>query len=143
MKAYSTDLRKRILQRYDQGLGTQVEIAELFGVSRSFVQALIRNRKKRGSIEPKPRGGNRPGPFQKTEGQDALRLLVVRQSDATIEQLVELLRREHDIVTSRSAVDRALKQLGISREKNSFSPANAKQKESKQSGQPSGKKLKG
>jgi DNA invertase Pin-like site-specific DNA recombinase len=42
--AYSTDLREKITRAYDDGLGSQRAIAELFGVSRSFVEKLLPDR---------------------------------------------------------------------------------------------------
>ena len=42
MKSYSTDLRHKIVQAYTRRLGSQRALAELFGVSVSFVAKLLR-----------------------------------------------------------------------------------------------------
>jgi transposase len=61
MKAYSVDLRTRIVEAVDRHLGSQGEVAALFGVSRSVVKKLLRQRRETGSVAPKPhRGGHTP-----------------------------------------------------------------------------------
>jgi transposase len=57
MKAYSLNLREKILRAYDQRLGSQRAIAALFGVSQSFVEKVLRRRRTRGYRAAPPRGG--------------------------------------------------------------------------------------
>lgn len=57
--AYSTDLRQKIVRAYDAQLGSQRAIAELFGVSRSFVEKLLARRRSTGEITALPHGGGR------------------------------------------------------------------------------------
>jgi hypothetical protein len=59
MKPYAIDLREKLLQAYDQGLGSQRALAVLFGVSRSFVEKLLQRRRTTGEIAPRPHGGGR------------------------------------------------------------------------------------
>jgi transposase len=59
MKAYSLDLRQKILRAYDQRLGSQRALAALFGVSQSFVETLLRRRRTTGDIAPRPHAGGR------------------------------------------------------------------------------------
>ena len=47
MKAYSLDLRKKIVEAIDNEVGTYREVAELFGVHESFIYKLLRQ-----NIEP-------------------------------------------------------------------------------------------
>ena len=54
MKAYSLDLRQKILRASDQGLGSQCAIAAFFGVSLSFVEKLLRRRRTTGDVAPRP-----------------------------------------------------------------------------------------
>jgi transposase len=61
MAAYSIDLRQKILHAYTRGLGSQRALADLFGVSLSFVEKLLRRHRTTGDIAPKPHaGGQRP-----------------------------------------------------------------------------------
>jgi transposase len=83
MKAYSLDLRQKILRASEQGLGSQRAIAALFGVSQSFVEKLLRRRRASGDIAPRPHAGGR-----RALGDEAA-LAQVRQSvpahpDATL-----------------------------------------------------------
>ncbi len=50
MAAYSLDLRQRIVDAVERGVGTRSEIASLFGVHESFVYKLLRQKRERGDI---------------------------------------------------------------------------------------------
>ena len=60
MKAYSQDLRKRILETVQRGDGTLRQIARRFLVSVSFVTRLLQLHRSTGSLEPRPYGGGNP-----------------------------------------------------------------------------------
>jgi transposase len=61
MATYSIDLRHKILQACERRLGSQRALADLFGVSLSCVETLLRRRRTTGDIAPKPHaGGQRP-----------------------------------------------------------------------------------
>jgi transposase len=57
-KAYSMDLRKRVIEPCDQGQ-TIAQVAKRFAVSPSFVEKLQPRRRERGTLEPKPHAGGR------------------------------------------------------------------------------------
>ena len=59
MKAFSSDLRQRIVAAVDAGEQTQLEVAARFSVTPRFVSKLLRQRRERGHIEPLARGGGR------------------------------------------------------------------------------------
>jgi transposase len=59
MKAYSLDLRQKILRACDQRLGSQRAIAALCGVSQSVVETRLRRRRATGDISPRPDAGGR------------------------------------------------------------------------------------
>ena len=63
MKAYSTDLRQRVVAAYDAREGTQEQVAARFSVSLSCVRKLLRQRRATGSIDPKPHGGGHAPAF--------------------------------------------------------------------------------
>jgi transposase len=48
MAAYSLDLRKRIVDAIERGVGTRGEVARLFGVHESFVYKLLRQKRELG-----------------------------------------------------------------------------------------------
>lgn len=59
MKAYSLELRPKILRARDQRLRSQRAIAALLGISQSFVEKLLRRRRTTGDIAPRPHAGSR------------------------------------------------------------------------------------
>jgi transposase len=112
MKAYSQDLRKRILDTVQRGDGTLGQIARRFLVSVSFITRLLQLHRSTGSLEPRPHGGGNPaglGP----EDRERLRELVRQQPDATLEELRQRLGASCSLMTSA----RALRQLGLPRKK--------------------------
>jgi transposase len=111
--AYSQDLRDRIIAARDGGMKT-IRVAELFQVSASWVRRVMQRRREHGESGPRPRGG---ATVIKID-LDQLRLLVQQQPDATVRQLHERLK----IACSVSAVDMALRRMGLSFKKRRCTP---------------------
>ena len=112
MKAYSTDLRERVVAACDARDGTREQIAARFSVSEGWSRKVLRQRRDTGSIAPKPHGGGRAAAFD--AGNAArLRQAVRSDDDATLEQLA----RAAGVSCCPSAVHRALARLGITRKK--------------------------
>ena len=112
MRAYSIDLRQRVVTAYDAGEGTQERIAARFAVSTSWVRKILRQRRDTGSIGPRPHGGGHARAFD-GEAAARLRQAVRDDSDATLEEL----GRAAGVACSASAVYQSLKRLGITRKK--------------------------
>jgi transposase len=104
----SIDVRNRMLKAYDAGQGTQEEIAQMFGVTRQCLAALLRRRQQTGSIAPKPHGGGHPAAYQGRQ-LEQLRRLVQGQPDATLEEL----RERTGVRCSVVAVHNALMRLNL------------------------------
>jgi transposase len=117
MKTYSMDLRERVLQAYDQKVGTQAQVAVLFGVSVPWIKKLLRRRRETGSMAPKPHGG---GWTPKFSGPtlERLQALVVQDQDATLQELLE----RSGVAASLMAVHRALVRLGWRLKKSRSAP---------------------
>ena len=112
MKAYSQDLRQRILDTVQGGDGTLGQIARRFLVSVSFITRLLQLHRSTGSLEPRPHGGGNPallGP----EDLEQLRELVQKQPDATLEEL----RQRLGVSCSLMTISRALCKLRLPRKK--------------------------
>ena len=112
MKAYSIDLRERVVAACDAGDATRERIAARFSVSVIWIRKLLRRRRETGSIEPKPRGGGRTPAFDDAAA-GRLREAVRADDDATLEEL----GRAAGVSCCASAVHRALDRLGITRKK--------------------------
>jgi transposase len=117
MAAYSMDLRIRVAAACDEGLETRAEIADRFAVSTSWVRRLLQRRRETGSLAPKPHGGGQPPAFD-APAADRLRQAVAATPDGTLRELA----RASGIACSTSAVDRALRRLGITRKKRRSAP---------------------
>src|SRR3954466_15585617 len=89
MKAYSTDLRQRVVAAYDAREGTQEQVAARFAVSTSWVRKLLRQRRATGSIEPRPHGGGHAPAFD-AAAASRLREAVRDDDDATLVELGHL-----------------------------------------------------
>lgn len=127
--AYSTDLREKIVRAYDDGLGSQRAIADLFGVSRSFVEKLLHRRRTTGEITALPHGGGRQLLCQQQE-QQLVRRLIEEQPDATLDELCEALGRKRKLQLSRPTMSRILQRLDLGRKKSHSTPRNERPKES-------------
>lgn len=128
--AYSLDLRQKIVRAYDEGVGSQRAIAELFGVSRSFVEKLLARRRTTGDIDSLPHGGGRR-PACAAQDLALVRRLVREQADATLEELCQEVAREHELHVSRATMGRVLMRLGLARKKSRSTPQSARQSASR------------
>ena len=59
MKAYSLDLRQRVVRAYEQGRDSIAQLAARFGVGPTFVKKMLRQQRESGNLAPLPRGGGR------------------------------------------------------------------------------------
>lgn len=87
MRAYSNDLRRRIIERIQENEESQVAIAEHFSVSVSFVEKLWQRFRETGSFEAKPHTGGRERLLKDYEA--LIRAEVKEKSDITLAELVE------------------------------------------------------
>jgi len=113
------DVRERMLAAYDARLGTQQEVARMFGVTRQSVYNLLRQRAKTQSIVPR-HGGGRKAAFTGRK-LEQLRELVRQQADATLEEL----RDRTGVACSLVAVHNALVRLDLRVKKSRSTPANS------------------
>lgn len=117
MAAYSMDLRERVAAACDEGIDSRAEVAERFSVSESWIRRLLQRRRDTGSIAPRPRGGGQPPAFDAGRAE-RLREAVAADPDATLKELAGAV----GVACSTSAVDRALRRLGITRKKSRSGP---------------------
>jgi transposase len=115
MRAYSTDLRERIVAAVERGKGSLRELADLFLVSLSCSVRLLRRYRASSSLLPKPHAGG-PCPLLDADACQRLRDLVREQPDATLAERQARL----GIPCSLSTRCRTLQRLGISRKKKSL-----------------------
>src|SRR3954452_2563549 len=112
MNAYPMELRERILDAVDRGVGSGPPVARLFRVAVNSVYNLLRLREQTGTVRPRPNpGGHRPA--IPPERYDDVRQLLAEQPDLTLAQIRDRLGLD----CSEAAVCRTLKKLGLTRKK--------------------------
>ncbi len=117
MKAYSLDLRQRVVAAVERADGTVVEIAELFGVGTTFIKKMLRLHRAGADRAPKPHGGGHTPRL--TEQQLAkLKAHIKARSDLTLSELREHLATAERISVSRATVGRAIQHMDMPRKKN-------------------------
>src|SRR5216117_1553119 len=116
MKAYSQDLRERILRALDQGK-PRTEITRLFGVSESTLKRYVRQRREKGHVQPKPIPG-RP-PTKRAPLEAKLQPQLESQPDATLQEHCDTWQAQEGIKVSISTMSRAIQHLRWTRKKSS------------------------
>jgi transposase len=114
MKAYSRDLRERILAAVDAGEAHH-RVAARFHVSRATVTRLVRLRRATGDLAPRPRLGQ---PARRGAALDAgLRPQWPPHPDATLAEHCAAWEQATGQAVSPSTIRRALVRLGWTRKK--------------------------
>jgi transposase len=114
MKAYSRDLRERILTAVDAG-EPHHRIAARFRVSRATVTRLVRLRRRTGDIAPRPRPGQ---PARLGAALDAGLLPQLQaRPDATLAEHCATWQQATGQAASSSTMHRAIARLGWTRKK--------------------------
>ena len=105
MRAYSLDLRQRVLKAYDEGKWTVGQIAERFKVGQWWVHKLKRQRQRGGGIGPRKGKVGQPRRFG-TEQINRLTQYVDKHPDATLEQIHEKIGATCTMVTIHNTLQR-------------------------------------
>ncbi len=122
MKAYSEDLRERIVEAVERGTGKS-EVARTFDVSLSSVKRYVGMAHEGRPLTPKKPPGLRPKIDE--QGKRLLEADLQERPAATLPQRREFLRRVAGVRVSDSTVSRMLKRMGWSRKKDRWVRANA------------------
>jgi transposase len=116
MKAYSLDLRQRVVAAYEKGKGSLAEVAEQFNVGQTFVKKMLRQHRETGSVAPLEHGGGRQPSLSDKEHR-LLRQKVKEQPDVSLSELQEHLLTRVGATVSLPTIHRSLRQSGHSRKK--------------------------
>ena len=116
MKAYSVDLRQKILETYQAGGISQRQLSERFRVTLSFIEKLLKQYRDTGSLAPKVRQQQTPTKLTSTQ-LETLAALVRANNDATLAELKEQLKQATGVTIGRSTVERILSRLNVTRKK--------------------------
>jgi transposase len=114
MKAYSEDLRRKIVKALDRGTN-KTQAARLFGVSLSSVKRYAKMAREGRPLAPR----KAPGRYSKIDehGRRLLQADLKERPTATLPERCEFLEKILGVKASQSTICRLLKRLGWSRKK--------------------------
>ena len=120
MKAYSLDLRQKIIDVYEQEEISQRQLARRFCVALSFVVKLLKQDRETGEIAPLPFNG---GGELKLSPENLIILadLIENNNDATLDELCQILPEKIGVKISRATMGRMTQGLKLTVKKNSTS----------------------
>jgi len=119
MKAYSNDLRQKIIAAYNNKEGSYRKLAERFRVTRSFIQKLLGRYQDTGRVSALPHGGGQKSKLN-SEQEEILQKLVAEKNDATLDELCKALELKTEVKISRATMGRILQKLQLTRKKKAF-----------------------
>ena len=122
MRAYSIDLRQRVLHAVDHGT-PRAEVATLFQVSLSTIKRYLKQRQVSGNLARKPVPG-RPSRYG-TALDAELPAQSAGHDEATLEQHWQLWEQTHGVRVSLATMSRAIARLGWTRKKTGWVPPSA------------------
>lgn len=117
MKAYSLDLRQKIVDIYLEGGISQRQLAKRFKVALSFVEKLLKQHRETGSVAPKVRTQQTPTKLNEQQ-LNVLQEIVEANNDATLSEIRSSLEEKTGVLIGRSTVDRMLQMMSIRVKKN-------------------------
>lgn len=120
MKAYSLDLRQKIINVYEQEKISQRQLAQRFCVALSFVVKLLKQYRTTGEIAPLPFNG---GVKLKLSPENLVTLadLIEHNNDATLDELCPMLEEKIGVNISRATMGRMTQRLKLTVKKNATS----------------------
>ena len=122
MKAYSVDLRERVVASVESGECNIPTAARRYKVSEPSIERWLARKRSIGTCAPLPYAG---GPTRKLASAEAvIRAAVKAQSDATLQELCERVEKETEIKSNSSMMYCELVRLKLPRKKSRSMPAN-------------------
>jgi len=116
MRAYSVDLRQRIVNTYAVGNLSIRKVAQLFQVSKSTVQALLKQHREHNTLCPLPATGGRTSQLKGQE--ELLQTMVTTHPDYTLSEYCEAWADQTGEGVSQSTMCRWLQRQELTLKKN-------------------------
>ena len=117
MRAYSVDLRQKIIDAHNQQEGSQRQLAKRFRVSLTFIENLLKRYRIDETVEPRAHGGGRSAKLN-PEQEAVLATLVEEDNDAILVELCDRLEQRVNVRISRATMGRIVQKLKLTRKKN-------------------------
>jgi transposase len=116
MRAYSLDLREKIVKAYEVGNTSIRKVAELFQVSKNTVQALLKKQRSQESLEPLAATGGKPSQMRGSEAE--IEAMVSEHPDYTLNEYCEYWGEKTGTWVSESTMCRWLQRQKLTLKKN-------------------------
>lgn len=123
MKAYSLDLRQKVIDAYNAKEGSQRQLGQRFSVSLSFVRDLLKRYREDGTLAPREHGGGATAKLN-AEQVALVERLVEEDNDAILVELCERLEQQSGVRVSRATMGRLTQRLLLTRKKSHSMPVN-------------------
>ena len=121
MKAYSTDLRERVVASVESGECNIPEAARRYKISEPSIERWLARKRATGSSAALPHAGGVPRKLANAAA--VIRAAVKAQPDATLQGLCEQVEKETKIKSDPSMMYRELVRLKLPRKKSRSMPA--------------------
>ncbi len=118
MKAYSIDLRQKIVDAYNKKESSQRQLARRFRVSLTFIENLLKRYRTDGTVEPRAHGGGQVAKLSQ-EQEAVVATLIEENNDAILVELCDQLEQCIGVRISRATMGRYVQKLKLTRKKNS------------------------
>jgi transposase len=139
-RAYSDDLRCKLLRAYERGEAGLQDLAERFGVSYGYTKKIRRQQLQSGQMERVPQ--ERHGRVSRVTAdlEEWLRAEVRRRPDLTLAELGQRLEQNQRLRLSKTRLWEVLLRLGLRRKKNRSMPLNKMARKAASAGRRGGSK---
>ena len=115
MKAYSIDLRERVVAAIERGM-PRSEVVSTFKISLASLKRWLASRRDTGDFKPRPPRGGPEASFRPALDEE-LRAQVAAFPDASLPEHAEHWNAAHSTSISHWTIGRAIRRLGLSRKK--------------------------
>jgi transposase len=115
MKAYSVDLRQRVLDALDRGM-PRAQVVSTFQVSLASLKRWLAAQRDTGDISPQRPNGGSEATITSDQHQE-LRAQVAAFPDATLAEHATRWNAAHATTISQWTIGRAIRSLGLTRKK--------------------------
>ena len=129
-RAYSDDLRRKLLEAHRQGEGSLAQLAARFRVSHSWAKGISATLTKTGRMERPPAGPRGPRSKLTPEVRKQLRCWIASQPDLTLAELQRRLVRERRLRVSIGRLWTVLREMGLRLKKSHSTLPNRTRKQS-------------
>ncbi len=130
--SYPVEMRKKAVNAYLEGKGTQEKIADIFGISVSTLRRYLVRYASEGDVAPKSYPGRLPTLDE--EDLEWVKRQVAAKPDIELKELCVLLSQQSGKTVSVPTMCRACQQLDLRRKKKSYYAAEQDRDEVKKSG---------